>query len=73
MAVPWTSWIIDNLRQSWHKDGNLRPSHTTASYTGGNPTAVTDLKPSIVDYATGNLKPGLVSGNELKASVKPKK
>ena len=69
--VSWTQWQPSRLRACWTTfDGaNLKRSHTTDSYSGGNPTAVTDLKPSIADYATGNLKSGLTIGGDIKPSI----
>lgn len=73
MAVPWTEWKPSNLRKCWKNGNDLKPSSTTASYTGGDPSAMTDIKPSIVNYSTGNLKLGLVTpdGTDLKPSLKP--
>lgn len=49
-------------------EGNLKPSLTTDSYSGGVPTSAGDLKPSLVN-ADGSLKAGLLNGSELKAGL----
>ncbi|GAB5404318.1 MAG: hypothetical protein Aurels2KO_25490 [Aureliella sp.] len=47
---------------------DLKPSLVTPLYTGGTPTAVEQIKPSLRDSA-GNLKPGLLDGDMLKRSL----
>ena len=69
MPVSFTAFQPAVLKPGWTNGANLKPSCTTASYTGGNPTVATQLKPSICDYQTGNLREGLVVNNALKPSL----
>ena len=57
------------VRAAWTTpDGqNLKKGCTTDQYTGGTP-GPGDLKPGMLD-AAGNLKPGLLLGDDLKPSI----
>ncbi len=49
--------------------GNLKPSLTTSTYSGGTPSAATDLKPGII-RPDGTIREGLVDANDnLKPSL----
>jgi len=69
--VNWTRFVPAFLRDAFKdSSGNLKPSVTTDSYTGGNPDGPEDLKPSIVN-PDGSLKDGLCLGDDLKPSILP--
>lgn len=56
------------LKPNLVRDGNLKPGLVTPNYAGGVPGNGTQIKPSLLD-AAGQLKPGLVSGTDLKPSL----
>lgn len=57
-----------NLKPSWVKGSNLKPSVTRDSYSGGTPSAASDLKPPLTN-ADGTLKASLRVGGQLKPSL----
>lgn len=66
MANP-SDLIPSQLKPAWvDADGNLKPSLTRSSYSGGTPTA-NDLKPSLLSGSV--LKPALSKDGSLKASL----
>jgi hypothetical protein len=56
------------LKPGLKTGSRLKPNLVRPSYTGGTPTAADQVKPTLLDKA-GNLKPGLASDGNLKASL----
>lgn len=69
MANP-SDLIPSQLKPAWvDADGNLKPSLTRSSYSGGTPTAASDLKPSLLK-PDGTLKNSLLNAaGTLKPAV----
>ena len=68
--MSWNQFTPANVRAAWKNGPNLKPGCTGPTYSGGNPTAPTDLKASMLD-GSNNLKKGLTNAadNGLKERI----